>query len=143
MNTSSLTLLWVQVSARLTKRSACIAVLFLLTMVLLSPGIVSAYSGMGGYDDEKLLGDGAAQDASFYLGDAPPGPVVLGYGVTVPSTSDRGIAYYLMEILLVVIALGMFIIILKLTGNPIVALISTIVGLMAVIIIRAILDASF
>ncbi len=86
MNTILVSTLWVHASAQLTRRLATVLGLMLLTLLLLSSSMLSAYAGLGGYISESLLGDNATPNASLYLGDSAEGPVVLG---TVPAIATR------------------------------------------------------
>ena len=52
--------------------------LFLLTWVIVSPSIISAFAGFGGYISEQLLGDGTNE--ALYLGDGTNELTVLGSG---------------------------------------------------------------
>ena len=51
---------------RLVARSLTPFLLTLLVLVLVSPGLVSAFAGFGGYISEKMLGDGTNE--ALYLG---------------------------------------------------------------------------
>ena len=124
------------------KKRVGLLVIVLLIVVLLVPSVVSGYVGLGGYVAEKLLGSGPVPDASLLLGDGSRGPVVLGYGVII--SQGRDVAFsFLINILTLALALGLFIFILRLSGNPLVALVGTLIGLLAVAIVQALLNASW
>lgn len=230
MNTMILGAFWTQASAQLTRRLVVVLGLMLLALMIVSPNMLSAYSGLGNYISEKLLGDGVVPDASLYLGDSASGPAVIGSGPivstlsvnnatitagvstatlrgnltnlngmpradvwwvwgysptaminttfasTVTTAGDKTVAisgykaniavYYqfqsstdgtslgsvmsfqvgggtggglLNAMLPLIIAVSMFIFIIKMTGNPVAALIGAVVGLMAFIIIQQML----
>lgn len=87
MNTTVLSVLWVQVSTKLTRRMVIVLGLMALALMTISPSILSAYAGLGDYISEKLLGDGVVPDASLYLGDSAGGPAVIGSGPVVSTLS--------------------------------------------------------
>ena len=53
----------------------------------------------------------------------------------------RGWAHLLLWLLLIIIAAGIFIAILRLTGNPVAALLATIIGIIAFYVVRAMLES--
>lgn len=55
-----------------------LALLLALGLLILSPTLVSAFAGFGGYIGEKLLGDGTNE--ALYLGDGTNEMIVLGSG---------------------------------------------------------------
>ena len=91
MNTMILGAFWTQASAQLARRLVVVLGLMLLALMIVSPNILSAYAGLGGYISEKLLGDGVVPDASLYLGDSASGPAVIRSGPIVSTLSATNI----------------------------------------------------
>lgn len=56
----------------------CVTLVVVALFVLLTPSVMLAYAGLGGYISEKLLGRSGGVDASLFLGDSADGPIVLG-----------------------------------------------------------------
>lgn len=116
-------------------RVIIIACLVLVMMVITMPITVSGYVGLGGYLSEKLLGSGS--NASLMLGSGAD-LIVLGRDGEVPaapaSTTDTLDALW--NALTVVIAAGILILVLRFTGNPVAALIATLLGIIALTFIR-------
>lgn len=68
-----------------------VLLLALLAWSLLSPVLVSAYAGLGGYISEKMLG-GATID-SLYLGNTAAGPTVVASGPDISTTPATAVAW--------------------------------------------------
>lgn len=74
--------------SRLPKITALL-LLLLMVWVVISPSVVSAFAGLGGYISEKMLGDGTNE--ALYLGNGTNNLTVLGSGpvvTTVGATSS-------------------------------------------------------
>ena len=63
---------------RPTRYLLTVGTLLLLAWFLLSPALVSAFAGLGGYISEKMLGDGINE--AFHLGDGTNELIVVGSG---------------------------------------------------------------
>lgn len=131
-----------QVSSTLTRRLVNIlAIGIVLWLIALSTGVFGSV-GLGGYNDEKAVGDGTNEN--LFIGAGENGPIVIGYesnASAATATSTEPGFLLLWNILLVLLALAIFVTILRLSGNPMAAMVAAVIGVLAFIIVREMLLA--
>ena len=80
-----------ETTKKINKALTLVLLVMLIIYSLVSPVMISAYAGLGGYLSEQLLGTGVS--SSLYLGDTADGPIVLGTAPTVITGNATNIAY--------------------------------------------------
>ena len=80
-----------ETTKKINKALTLVLLVMLIIYSLVSPVMISAYAGLGGYVSEQLLGTGVS--SSLYLGGTADGPVVLGTASSVVTGNVTKIAY--------------------------------------------------
>lgn len=131
-------ILW-QLNDKLTKRLLYVGSLMLLFLLLISPTAISAYSGLGHYTSEQLIGSGTS--ASLFIGN-DDGPMVVSddQDYVAPATTDAGWVL-LRSVLTLLIAVGALILCIYAAnaGNWVAVVILVAVGAVAIQIVNTML----
>lgn len=129
-----------QVSSLLTRRLVnVLAIVVMLWLIALSTGVFG-FAGLGGYNDEKAVGNGVGE--VLFIGSGANGPIVIGHesnaSPATPTTTEPGLSL-LQNVLLVLLALVIVVTVLMFSGNPTAAMIAATIGVIGFIIVQQML----